>query len=72
MRHLRMPMRVPARSMLSSTRLVEGKVSQFPTVAGAFAKTFGIGLDRGSLVSKEAAARQPYTQSLGKTCLNLK
>ena len=60
------------RLLVNGQPVAEGAVSLFPTVSGSFAETFDIGLDRGSPVSKEAAARQPYTQPLGETRLNLK
>lgn len=50
----------------------EGRIADFPTSIGAFSESFDIGQDRNSPVGSEAAARQPYSEVLGETRLELK
>ena len=58
------------RLLVNGQPVAEGKVSKFPATSGAFAETFDIGVDRNSPVSRDAAARQPYSGALGETRLD--
>lgn len=59
------------RLLVNGAVVAEGLLRKYPATAGALAESFDIGRDRGSLVSKEAAARQPYSQPLGDARLTL-
>ncbi|HEX7874896.1 MAG TPA: arylsulfatase [Sphingobium sp.] len=60
------------RLLVNGQVVAEGAVKQFQTSAGSFSESFDIAQDRGSQVSNDPAARQPFNQPLGETHLDLK
>ena len=60
------------RLLVNGQTVAEGAVSQYPTTSGSFQETLDFGTDRGSQVSKDAAARATYSEKLGEAHLNLK
>lgn len=53
------------RLLVDGKPVAEGEVSQYPASAGAFQETLDFGVDRGSQVSREAAARTAFSGQLG-------
>lgn len=66
------PVAGTVRLLVNDAPVGEVPVKQFPTTGASFSEGFDIGQDRGSPVSKEPVARQPFSQALGETRLQLK
>jgi arylsulfatase len=54
------------RLVVDGQAVAQGNVAFYPTHAAAFSETLDFGVDRNSQVSKDPAARQPYSGTLGE------
>ncbi|NMN04545.1 MULTISPECIES: arylsulfatase [unclassified Novosphingobium] len=57
------------RLLVNGQVVAQGNVAYYPTHAAAFSETLDFGVDRNSQVSKEPAARQPYSGTLDQVTL---